>query len=69
MNAPLPPDIARFMAAAADEFRAAVSDPPAWWPDQPWTEQSMQDAADEYQRSAIAGAQEPEQGYEVEQTK
>ena len=29
----------------------------------------MQAMADEYQRAAIAGAQEPERGYEVENTK
>ena len=69
MNAPIPPDIAAFMAEAAAEFRAAVQ-PPAWWPDQPWTEQSMQAAADEYQREQIAASQSPDEaGYTVQETK
>ena len=70
MNAPLPADIAAYMAQAAQEFRAAMFDPPQWWPDQPWTEQSMQAAADEYQREQIASAQSPDEaGYDVENTK
>jgi hypothetical protein len=69
MNAPLPPDIAAFLADAAQEFRAAVA-PPPWWLDTGWTDQRMQDASDQYQREQIAASQSPDEpGYEVENTK
>lgn len=57
MNSTLPEDIEVFLIESAQEFRAAVADPPQWWIDAGWTDQRMQDASEQYQREQIAAAQ------------
>jgi hypothetical protein len=67
MNNTLPSDIQGFMAAAAQQFRAAMAAPPMWRQQPPLPETMTRE---QYELAAIAGsgaADEP--GYSVEETK